>query len=85
LVAFSSFILLYAYLLVRRVRPERARDHLEAAKQRLEGEGGLLMCYMVFAYVVIIAAILRYTVRLWLGERSCHRQMEALREVESPR
>jgi hypothetical protein len=43
------------------------------------------MGYMVFAYVVIIAAILGYTVRLWLGERSCRRQMEALNESLSHR
>jgi hypothetical protein len=43
------------------------------------------MGYMVFAYVVIIAAILGYLLRLWLGERSCRRQMEALLESESRR
>jgi hypothetical protein len=43
------------------------------------------MWYMVFAYVVIIAAILGYTLRLWLGERSCRRQMEALHDSSSDR
>jgi heme exporter protein C len=40
MVALLSFSLTYVYLLLRRVRLERTRDHLEAAKQRLEGEGG---------------------------------------------
>jgi heme exporter protein C len=40
LVALLSFSLVYAYLLLRRVRLERMRDRLEAAKQRLESEGG---------------------------------------------
>jgi hypothetical protein len=43
------------------------------------------MGYMVFAYIVIIAAILGYIVRLWLSERSCRRQMEALRDSPSDR
>jgi heme exporter protein C len=40
MVALLSFSLVYAYLLLRRVRLERMRDHLEAAKQELEGGGG---------------------------------------------
>jgi hypothetical protein len=40
MVALLSFSLTYVYLLLRRVRLERTRDRLEAAKQRLEGEGG---------------------------------------------
>jgi hypothetical protein len=43
------------------------------------------MVYMVFAYGIIIAAIVGYTVRLWLNERSCRRRMEALLESEPPR
>jgi heme exporter protein C len=40
MVALLSFSLVYVYLLLRRIRLERARDHLEAVKQRLDGEGG---------------------------------------------
>jgi hypothetical protein len=43
------------------------------------------MVYMVFAYGIIIVAIVGYTMRLWLNERSCRRQIEALLESESRR
>lgn len=43
------------------------------------------MAYMVFAYGIIIAAIVGYTVRLWLNERSCRRRMEVLLESLSER
>lgn len=39
LVALLSFSLVYVYLLLRRVRLERTRDHLEAVKQELESGG----------------------------------------------
>jgi hypothetical protein len=38
------------------------------------------MLYLGVAYGITVGAILGYTVRLWLNERSCRRQMEALRE-----
>jgi hypothetical protein len=41
------------------------------------------MVYLGFAYGIIIVAILGYTLRLWLNERSCRRQMEALSEPKS--
>jgi hypothetical protein len=43
------------------------------------------MFYLGVAYGLTIAAILGYALRLWLNERSCRRQMEALRESESDR
>lgn len=43
------------------------------------------MVYLGVAYGVIIAAILGYTLRLWVNERSCRRQMDALSEPRSPR
>jgi hypothetical protein len=43
------------------------------------------MFYLGLAYGITIAAILGYTLRLWLNERSCRRQMEALRESLSDR
>ena len=41
------------------------------------------MAFLVTAYAVIIAAILGYAVRLWVGERNCRRRMEMLRGSES--
>lgn len=38
------------------------------------------MVYLGVAYGIIVAAILGYTLRLWLNERSCRKQMEALHE-----
>ncbi len=43
------------------------------------------MFYLGLAYGITIAAILGYTLRLWLNERNCRRQMEALRESSSDR
>jgi small basic protein len=43
------------------------------------------MVYLGVAYGIIVAAILAYTLRLWLNERSCRRQMEALDESVSDR
>ena len=39
------------------------------------------MFYLGVAYGITVAAILGYTWRLWLNERSCRRQMEALGEA----
>ncbi len=38
------------------------------------------MVYLGVAYGIIVAAILGYTLRLRLNERSCRKQMEALYE-----
>ncbi len=40
LLALLSFSLVYVYLLIRRVRLERARDRLQALKRRLDNGGG---------------------------------------------
>lgn len=38
------------------------------------------MTYLVAAYGVIMSAILGYVLSLWLPERSCQRQTDALRD-----
>jgi hypothetical protein len=43
------------------------------------------MFYLSLAYGITVAAILGYTLRLWLNESSCRRQMEALRESVTDR
>jgi sarcosine oxidase delta subunit len=43
------------------------------------------MFYLGVAYGITVAAILGYTLRLWLNERGCRRQMEALRESVTDR
>jgi hypothetical protein len=43
------------------------------------------MAFLVAAYAIIIAAILGYAVRLWVGERNCRRRMETLTAAESTR
>jgi hypothetical protein len=43
------------------------------------------MAFLITAYVVIIGAILGYTVRLFVAERACRRRLEALLESRSPR
>ena len=38
------------------------------------------MTHLVAAYAVIMSAILGYVLSLWLRERSCQRQMQAVLE-----
>jgi hypothetical protein len=42
------------------------------------------MVYLGLAYGITIAAILGYALRLWLNEKGCRKQMEALHESVSP-